>query len=469
MQALLWLYGILFLNTSAKNVNQMRDKSLICIVAVMLTCLITGCHQTSLPPSVTTNTSSVASYESNQKTSDKKNYPPLTDNGIKISTTNANPAQEVKIKAYVKGGKGPYQYTFTHKENNENWSEPKVQDSPDFSIKVPSHYCSYMIKMDVHDSLGNVLTKIFNINVSDTAHNDLKNKNIQLSSETVCPGTNHLFVSAEFEGGTAPYTYRYSYFDANGQEAVIVKDSDSDSSYLKLNTVPGAYTICVTATDSLGNTSQAVKKLNVTNCLPVKNICQYSDFPLPTGCEVTSLAICLRYYHFDVTKNQLADQYLPKGFFEFKDNIKYGPDLEYEFAGDPNFEESYGCYSHCIASAANNYFEDIGSPYRAKACNGKDFDELLDYLRQGKPVIVWTTMHLADSYISDTWLTNDGKEIEWLANEHCAVLVGYDENNNTVYVADPLTDSEIPEEYDKTLFETRYNEVKKHAAVIYPQ
>lgn len=414
------------------------------------------------------NTSLVSTQSKTEQKDEKekKNNSPLVDNGTKLSAETAAVNETITLKAAVKGGKAPYTYSISHKTDNGKWSDIKQQNDSDFKIKMPSDACHFTVKMNVMDSLGEVLTKIFVITVTKDTKQELQAKSISLSADNLCSGTNSIFVSTEFEGGTPPYQYKYSCISPDDEETELRDYSDSNSSYLKFDTYSGEYTIRVTAQDSAGNTAYADKELSSSTHLPVENICQYSDPELPTGCEVTSLAICLNYYGFDVTKNTLADEFLPKGSFEFKDNEKYGPDLEYEFAGNPNAEESYGCYSGCIAATANRYFESVGSSYTAKICNGNDFEELYFYLNQGKPIVIWSTMYLAESYISDTWKTDDGKTVEFRANEHCTVLAGYDEERNIVYVADPLSETDELEEYDKDLFEERYNEMGKHAVII---
>ena len=48
----------------------------------------------------------------------------------------------------------------------------------------------------------------------------------------------------------------------------------------------------------------------------------------------------------------------------------------------------------------------------------------------GKPVIVWTSMYLAVPYISSSWVYEaTGEKIEWKANEHAVVIIGYTKLN----------------------------------------
>ncbi len=443
----------------------MKLKLLIYAVAASVAIgSMSGCFLTEQKTSEA-NTSALRS-SSGKEAKNEESVSPLSDNGTALSAETAVVNETLTLKAAVKGGKAPYTYSLSHKTDNEKWSDAKQQSGSEFQIKMPSSACQFTVKMDISDSLGEVLTKMFVVTVRQDTRKELQAKAMNVSAEYVCSGTNSLFVSAEFEGGTLPYKYSYSYISPNGEETELKDDSDVQSAYLKFDTVPGEYTIRVTAEDSAGSTAYIEKTLHSSTCLPVENICQYSEPELPTGCEVTSLAICLNYYGFDVSKNTLADEFLPIGFFEFKDDEKYGPDLEYEFAGNPNAEESYGCFSHCIAETANQYFQSVDSSYIAKPCNGNALEELYAYLNQGKPVILWSTMYLAESFVSDTWKTEDGKTIEFRANEHCTVLAGYDKERNIVYVADPLSETDELEEYDKDLFEQRYNEMGKHAVII---
>lgn len=57
----------------------------------------------------------------------------------------------------------------------------------------------------------------------------------------------------------------------------------------------------------------------------------YQEPELPTGCEVTALAMILNYYDFDVDKVTLATEYLP---CIITDDY-YGLDMDNYFIGDP--------------------------------------------------------------------------------------------------------------------------------------
>lgn len=175
---------------------------------------------------------------------------------------------------------------------------------------------------------------------------------------------------------------------------------------------------------------------------------------LPNGCEITSLTMVLNYYGFDADKCDLSDNYLDKG--------KVGTvDFRMAFEGNPRDEDAYGCYAPVIVNAANKYLKEQNSDMKAKEITDTEFENLFEYTKKGIPVMVWCTYDLAQGYPSKKWNV-DGQEIQWYTPEHCMVLLG--EKDGKVVTADPGY-GEI-KEYDKSLFETRYNELHKQSVII---
>ena len=67
---------------------------------------------------------------------------------------------------------------------------------------------------------------------------------------------------------------------------------------------------------------------------------------------------------------------------------------------------------------------------------------------------------MAIPYISDSWIYKPtGDKINWMANEHALVVVGY--NQSQVIVVDSLKG--ITRYYDKSVFKSRYNTYGKKA------
>lgn len=224
---------------------------------------------------------------------------------------------------------------------------------------------------------------------------------------------------------------------------------------------------------------------------------------LPTGCEVTTLTTLLQYLGYDVEKTTLADRFLPcaapgeAAFWE-------------SFIGSPYSETGYGCYAPVIVTTARAFLQSRGSSYEVKNLTGTKFDQLLSYVAEGTPVMVWTSMSQVDlqlcyaytirdyAAIAETlWMPEEsaaamkklkfswdgmseaepwtirrmrsrlteatpyGVELSWLVNEHCVLLTGYDEWNVTV--CDPLKGVVT---YERERFAEIYEELFRQAVII---
>lgn len=181
-------------------------------------------------------------------------------------------------------------------------------------------------------------------------------------------------------------------------------------------------------------------------------LCQYPE--LPTGCEITSLAMLLNYYGFSVDKCILSDVYLNKGEVGTVDFHK-------AFEGDPRSEDSFGCYAPVIVDTANRFLEDNNSELHAVDLTGTEFVDLLHYIDKKIPVITWGTLDCEEGYYSVTWNV-DGVDFTWFTPEHCRVLLTY--NDKYVWAADPAYGEIV--QYDREIFEDRYNSLQKQAVIL---
>ena len=173
---------------------------------------------------------------------------------------------------------------------------------------------------------------------------------------------------------------------------------------------------------------------------------------LPTGCEITSLTSVLNYYGINVKKETMADDYLKKG-----DGSYYKM-----FLGNPRDARSLGCLAPPREHPAQQHINKKKLTMKASNVRGATLDPLLEYVSQGVPMIVWNTMGMAPAYESQT-LTLDGREYTWIAPEHCVVVVGYDLDNNEVYVADPMAGMVTR---NLKTFEERYDSLKRQAVYV---
>jgi len=167
----------------------------------------------------------------------------------------------------------------------------------------------------------------------------------------------------------------------------------------------------------------------------------------------------LNYYGFDVDKVEFVDLYLEKG--------TPGVDSpEYKFLGNPKKKKyAYGCYAPAIVKSVENYIDaNPDCDLEIVNVSKKTLFELTDYIDESIPVIIWATSGMRKTKLTIKWETEQYGTIQWKGYEHCVVLVGYDEYNNLLYVADSLT-GQI-DSYDYGLFITRYIEQGENAVVI---
>lgn len=192
--------------------------------------------------------------------------------------------------------------------------------------------------------------------------------------------------------------------------------------------------------------------------LNVPALCQYPS--LPTGCESTAATMVLQYYGENISPVGFAQNWLVcSADFYNCDGVFYGPDPNEVFAGDPFSEYAYGCFSAPIADAVNNN----SSLCTAEVLLGKSLEYLCsEYIDSGRPLLIWATMDMQQSYDGKSWITPNGSEFTWIAREHCLVLVGY--STNFYFLNDPQ--SGVVVAYEKTLVEQRYKELGSQAILI---
>lgn len=195
----------------------------------------------------------------------------------------------------------------------------------------------------------------------------------------------------------------------------------------------------------------------------------------PSGCESISTTMLLNYFNYDISPETFIDGYLHTDYLRESDDgtAVVGPDPYTAFIGTPYDESSLGCYPPVVVDAMNKIFDETNSGNKAVDTTGMSLDELIDtYIVQDEPVLVWSTMYLWDAFVTDSWIVEgaseespykDGDLYEWIANEHCLVLTGYDEDY--YYFNDPLYNNATIQ-YEKTAFEQRFEEIGRCSAAI---
>ena len=210
------------------------------------------------------------------------------------------------------------------------------------------------------------------------------------------------------------------------------KDDNSVSVIISSSTETSAADTDNVYSDQIQYTTAADDNRPLPNStqLNVEFISQETE--LPTGCEITSLAEVLNFYGYDIDKETLAQKYLP-----MRDTADEGCFVKY-FLGSPWDERGSGCFAPAIVTAANDFLADSSSTLSAYVISYSSVHSLLSEVADGHPVIVWTSYDysVTDVTYREVPLSN-GEYFSWPAYEHCAVLSGYNLNDNTVTFADP--------------------------------
>lgn len=172
----------------------------------------------------------------------------------------------------------------------------------------------------------------------------------------------------------------------------------------------------------------------------------------PTGCESVSTVMLLQYLGYSLTVDEFIEKYLEKREFEERDGQLYGPSPNEYFCGSPYDENSFGCYAPVICKALEKA---AGDKYRIADETGTPVEALLrEYIDRGMPVIFWACINMREPITGPEWkLLETGETFTWISNEHCMLLVGYDEEG--YYFNDPYENNGVIR-YDKRLVEERH-------------
>lgn len=239
--------------------------------------------------------------------------------------------------------------------------------------------------------------------------------------------------------------------DNSTSQETTTEESPQRYDVLEGESLLGESIVASTTTEATGNICEITTEFPDCFDLELEIISQYPE--LPAGCESVSLTMILNYLGYDVTKTDLVDNYLV-----YDGNFVMG------YCGNPySYEVGGGCYAPGMTITANNFLEAQGSKHTAFNITGTDFDELLEYVAQGYPILIWTTINMADSSKGSYNYDEEGNPYAWDYNEHCVVLTGYDFKANSVTVYDPIAGIVYRE---KDHFQTIYENMNEMAVVI---
>ena len=248
--------------------------------------------------------------------------------------------------------------------------------------------------------------------------------------------------------------------------ATTVPDKTTSTSYR-------THTTTTTTTQPTTSTTRKTRiTMRPTPPRPTVNISQLGshliDAPIlaqmpeyPSGCESVSAVMMLQYWGQNITVGQFIDNYLPKSNHFYTENgCYYGPDPYEFFIGDPRTTQAYGCMAPVRERAINDYY---GGNSPLQNVTGLTLPQLCkEYIANDQPVLVWVSIGMIEIYDSAQWYLDDGTLYTWPANEHCMMLVGYDDTY--YYLNDPYTGK--VKKYAHWICEDRYQTMGKQALVI---
>ncbi|WP_010676928.1 C39 family peptidase [Bacillus timonensis] len=195
--------------------------------------------------------------------------------------------------------------------------------------------------------------------------------------------------------------------------------------------------------------------------IPVKKIMQKPA--LPNGCEITSLTSILNYHGHNVSHTVMADNYLPKKPFTYENGKRFGANPYEYYVGDPR-QQTGGWYSYAppIVAAGNKYLSEQGSAKKAVDITGSSKEQILNYIKNGTPVVMWVTLDLSKPKVNSHWyLQGSGEYYAATTNLHVVVLNGV--IGNKVHVMNPLAGQVT---YNLDAFFNSYHQMGKHAVIV---
>lgn len=183
---------------------------------------------------------------------------------------------------------------------------------------------------------------------------------------------------------------------------------------------------------------------------------------LPTGCEIVSAMMLLQYYGYRITADEFIDQYLDRREFRKSAGQLFCAHPDQAFIGDPRSPNGYGCYAPVIVNALQRIV-DTGTKVSNET--GRTLEYLVEkYINEDIPVLVWASIEMRETSPGTTWIIEEtGEPFTWIRQEHCLVMVGYDETQ--YYFNDPYNGNCLVR-YPKSLVERRFQELGCQAVAL---
>ena len=350
------------------------------------------------------------------------------DGGIQVSSALQKAGQPVNITAITQGETGDLTYKFVWERRG--WGQWGVIGRPSDASSctfAPSEPGDYDIYVDVTDANGEVET----VTCRYTAW---RYEGVSLSLRTTFAGSVGSDVTVAPDLGCTPppggFSYKYVWSWNGWSRWGVLADSTSSASVRWTPTEgPGTYEFYVDVIVPGGAVETRSASRWIEGPVLTLPVPLYMQNPqLPTGCESVALTMALAFYGYPLATTTIADNYLTYSSFDFVNS----------FIGDPHTGFGLAVMAPGIQQAATRYLRSQGSVLQAYDITGTSFYDLLPYIAQGVPVIVWNSMYMNWPSGPIMSLYAYGRAYFMYANTHTVVISGYDYKNNNVLVSDSL-------------------------------
>ncbi len=186
------------------------------------------------------------------------------------------------------------------------------------------------------------------------------------------------------------------------------------------------------------------------------------------GCESISTVMLLQYLGLGTDPDDFIDNYLPRANSTEQGGEMYAEDPTYYYINEPRDLTGWGCYAPCIVNAITAVLAAAGKQDAYTVVNetGKTAAQLCtEYIDQDMPVVFWATLDMLPVKPAnpDHWILPNGEIFRWVGNEHCLLLVGYDDEN--FYFNDPWHNHGCCP-YPKALVEQRHKDQGMYAVSV---
>ena len=199
------------------------------------------------------------------------------------------------------------------------------------------------------------------------------------------------------------------------------------------------------------------KPTNSSKKLDVVGINGYSD--LKSGSGITAAATVLGYYGINIEPIKLKEYADVHGTSAKVDGFTPSP---WDVIVDEPIGPNALYYAKPIINMINNYLAEKGiTNVKPKDISGATLSELIAYIDEGKPVIVWGTSDGKPAEDSISWILPNGEKFVAKDSMNVYTLIGY---TDTEFIL--LTHSKYELNVSKEIFVTMYESIYSQAILI---